>query len=156
MKPVKMRITENQSPEAIQNCLFAHGFKWHMKGANYFKVSAKIGDGFYGREDGTICWDEKAFFDECDFEEIFFAHKGEDFVEVVRHSHYFKDVSNLSYIDVYRTLSLFNVTDPCLQHAIKKLLVAGGRGAGKDICTDVQEAIDSLNRWKEMQEEDKQ
>lgn len=70
------------------------------------------------------------------------------------HSHYFKDVSNLSHIDVYRVLSLFNVTDPCLQHSIKKLLVAGGRGAGKDIGQDVQEALDSLERWKSMREED--
>jgi len=71
-----------------------------------------------------------------------------------KHSHYFKDVRGLNYIDVYRVLSLFNVTSPCLQHAIKKLLVAGGRGAGKDVSQDVQEAIDSLVRWMDMQEED--
>ena len=35
------------------------------------------------------------------------------------HDHYFKDVSNLKHIDVYRVLILFGVTDPCLQHAIK-------------------------------------
>lgn len=70
------------------------------------------------------------------------------------HSHYFKDVSKLDTIDVYRVLSLFNVTDPCIQHAVKKLLVAGGRGAGKDINKDIQEAIDSLLRWKEMRAED--
>lgn len=71
-----------------------------------------------------------------------------------KHSHYFKDVKHLEYIDVYRVLELFTVTNPCLQHAIKKLLVAGGRGAGKDLFRDVQEAIDSLNRFKEMFEED--
>lgn len=70
-----------------------------------------------------------------------------------KHSHYFKDVSNLTHIDVYRVCDLFNVTDPCLQHAVKKLLVAGGRGAGKNIQQDVQEAIDTLNRWIEMQNE---
>jgi hypothetical protein len=37
-----------------------------------------------------------------------------------------------------------------LQHAIKKLLVAGGRGAGKNIEKDVSEAIDSCNRCLEM------
>lgn len=47
----------------------------------------------------------------------------------------------------------FNVTDPCIQHALKKLLVAGGRGAGKDINRDIQEAIDTLVRWQEMQTE---
>lgn len=71
-----------------------------------------------------------------------------------KHTHYFKSVAHLDTIDVYRVLSLFNVTDPCLQHAIKKLLVAGGRGAGKDVTRDVQEAIDSLTRWQGMRAED--
>lgn len=70
------------------------------------------------------------------------------------HNHYFKDVRHLDYVDVYRILALFNVTDPCVQHAVKKLLVAGGRGAGKDISRDIQEAIDSLKRYQEMREED--
>jgi len=69
-----------------------------------------------------------------------------------KHSHYFKDVSHLQKVDVYRVLELFQVINPCLQHAIKKLLVAGGRGA-KDISQDVQEAIDTLVRWQEMQHE---
>jgi hypothetical protein len=69
------------------------------------------------------------------------------------HSHYFKDVSHLQTIDVYRVLELFNVTDPCLQHALKKLLVAGGRGAGKDIIKDVSEVIDSCNRFLVMKKE---
>lgn len=69
------------------------------------------------------------------------------------HNHYYKDVSKLQFIDVYRVLGLFSVTDPCLQHAVKKLLVAGGRGAGKDIYKDVQEAIDSLVRYQEIQKE---
>ena len=71
-----------------------------------------------------------------------------------KHSHYFKDVSKLETIDVYRVLQLFTVTDPCIQHAVKKLLVAGGRGAGKDISKDVQEAIDSLLRYQAMATED--
>lgn len=71
-----------------------------------------------------------------------------------KHGHYFKPVAGLQHVDVYRTLELFGVTDPCLQHAIKKLLVAGGRGAGKDIRQDVKEAIDSLQRWQEMRAED--
>jgi hypothetical protein len=73
--------------------------------------------------------------------------------EARKHNHYFKDVSKLQTIDVYRVLSLFNVTDPCIQHAVKKLLVAGGRGAGKDIKRDIKEAIDTLSRWVEMQGE---
>lgn len=71
-----------------------------------------------------------------------------------KHSHYFKDVSKLTVIDVYRVLELFNVTDQALGHAIKKLLLAGKRGAGKDFRKDVQEAIDTLQRRIEMLNED--
>lgn len=70
-----------------------------------------------------------------------------------KHSHYFKSVEGLKFIDVYRVLQIFGVTDPCIQHAVKKLLVAGGRGAGKDINRDIQESIDTLVRWQEMQTE---
>ena len=73
-----------------------------------------------------------------------------------QHGHYFKDVSKLQTVDVYRVLDLFNVVNPCVQHAIKKLLVAGGRGAGKDVGKDIQEAIDSLQRWLDMRAEDAQ
>lgn len=69
------------------------------------------------------------------------------------HGHYFKDVSKLESIDVYRVLSLFAVTDPCVQHAVKKLLCAGERGA-KDQAKDIGEAIDSLRRWQDMRAED--
>jgi hypothetical protein len=71
----------------------------------------------------------------------------------VKHSHYFKDVSTLTTIDVYRLLRLFNVTDPCFQHALKKILLAGGR-MHKDVDKDVQEAIDTLTRWQGMRIED--
>lgn len=70
-----------------------------------------------------------------------------------KHPHYHKDVAHLTHIDVYRVLERFNVTSPTLQHAIKKLLVAGGRGA-KEISVDIQEAIDSLQRFQEMAFED--
>lgn len=70
------------------------------------------------------------------------------------HNHYFKSVAGLEHVDVYRVLQLFNVTDPCIQHAVKKLLVAGGRGAGKDVRRDVQEAIDTMVRWQEMRAEE--
>lgn len=56
-------------------------------------------------------------------------------------------------VDVYRVLVMFEVTDPCIQHAIKKLLAAGKRGA-KDAAKDVAEAIESLQRWQQMRRED--
>lgn len=68
--------------------------------------------------------------------------------------HYFRNVSHLKEIDVYRFIQLFNVDDPCLQHAIKKIVCAGERGA-KDAEKDVREAIVSLERYLEMREEDK-
>ena len=72
-----------------------------------------------------------------------------------KHGHYFKDTAHLNSIDVYRVLELFNVTNPSIAHATKKLLVAGGRGAGKSIDKDIQEAIDSLVRWQSMRNEDR-
>lgn len=69
------------------------------------------------------------------------------------YNHYYKKVP-YEYVDIYRVLELFNVTDPAIQHAIKKLLVAGGRGH-KDIEKDIKEAIASLHRRIEMWEEDK-
>jgi hypothetical protein len=71
----------------------------------------------------------------------------------MKHGHYFKKVTHLDAVDVYRVLELFEVTNPCLQHAIKKLLCAGSRGA-KDIEQDVQEAIDTLGRYQEIRDED--
>lgn len=71
----------------------------------------------------------------------------------MNHKHYFKDVSHLETIDVYRVLSLYEVVDPCIQHAVKKLLVCGQRG-NKPAVQDLQEAIDSLNRCIEMMKED--
>ena len=69
------------------------------------------------------------------------------------HDHYFKDVTHLKTIDVYRVLDLFGVLNPCVQHAVKKLLCSGQRGV-KDTRQDVQEAVTSLVRYLEMQTED--
>ena len=52
---------------------------------------------------------------------------------------------DLLQVDVYDVLRAFNVTDPALQHAIKKLLMPGERGA-KDRATDLREAIDAIRR----------
>lgn len=70
-----------------------------------------------------------------------------------KHSHYFKDVSHLKEIDVYRVLELFAVTDPTLQHVVKKALCAGLRGA-KDFEQDVREIYDTSARRLQMIAED--
>ena len=69
------------------------------------------------------------------------------------YKHYQKNVEHLKWIDVYRVLDLFGVSNPCIQHAVKKLLCSGQRGV-KDTRQDVQEAITSLVRCLEMQTED--
>ena len=69
-----------------------------------------------------------------------------------KHEHYFKNVSQLDKIDVYAVLRLFEVTDPCIQHAVKKLLCTGKRGH-KDFQKDIQDSIDSLVRCQELHNE---
>lgn len=69
-----------------------------------------------------------------------------------KHSHYFRDISHLDKIDIYRFCELFGVTGP-LEHALKKITCAGKRGA-KDEIKDLNEAIDSIKRRIEMLEED--
>lgn len=72
----------------------------------------------------------------------------------VKHSHYKKPVARLKFLDIYRILKLYAVTDPCLQHIVKKALCAGQRGA-KDFRQDVQEIADTAQRCLEMIDEDK-
>lgn len=65
------------------------------------------------------------------------------------HNHYFKDVSDINTIDVYEVLYRFGVTDPCLQHIVKKALCAGQRGH-KDFETDLQNIRDTAIRAIEI------
>lgn len=54
------------------------------------------------------------------------------------------DLKN-GYVDVYSVLELFEVDNHAVGHAIKKLLMAGKRGA-KDYSQDLEEAIESIER----------
>ncbi|UQS93303.1 hypothetical protein Scipio_00074 [Acinetobacter phage Scipio] len=105
-----------------------------------------------GEAGADLLWDrkvhQKIFTDESEI-----VNEEMKLLNSKKHHHYFKDVSNLLELDVYRVLKLFDVTDPCIQHAVKKLLCAGGRGV-KDVDKDVHEAIDSLLRYEEMRRED--
>lgn len=56
-------------------------------------------------------------------------------------------------IDAYRVCRLFSITDPAVQHAVKKLL-RFGEGRHRSRAVDIAEAIQSLTRWQEMQAED--
>jgi len=65
---------------------------------------------------------------------------------------YFKDVSELTEVDVYRLHHLFEIDDAsgCIHHASKKLLLSGVRTGGKSKYQDIKEARDTLNRWLEL------
>lgn len=55
-------------------------------------------------------------------------------------------------LDPYRIARIYKIDDPVIFQAIKKLLRCGRKH--KDMATDVHEAITSLQRWEEMNEED--
>lgn len=66
-------------------------------------------------------------------------------------SKYHKRVKGVD-IDVYDVLKAFGVTNQADAHAIKKMLMPGQRGA-KDAIQDRREAIQSLERAIELEEE---
>lgn len=102
----------------------------------------------------TTKWDSWAEFIDYGFNVVWQRDQDEPFLtpettlndqEVRQHKHYFKDVSDLNEIDVYMVLKLFNVTDPCLQHIVKKALCAGQRGH-KDLERDLKDILDTAKR----------
>ena len=56
-------------------------------------------------------------------------------------------------IDIYDVLNAYRVTYPATQHAIKKLLQPGERGH-KDKLTDLREALASVERAIQLEEQD--
>lgn len=64
-------------------------------------------------------------------------------------SKYTKEINGVS-VDVYDVLKAWQVTNPALQHLIKKALQCGGRGH-KDSSQDLQDIIDSAIRAKELE-----
>ena len=53
-------------------------------------------------------------------------------------------------VDVYDILQAWDVTNPAIQHAIKKLLQPGARGHKSKI-QDLEEAMASVNRAIELE-----
>lgn len=51
----------------------------------------------------------------------------------------------LTSLDVYDVLIMFDVCDPAIQHAVKKLLACGQRGH-KNAFQDLREARESIDR----------
>jgi hypothetical protein len=56
------------------------------------------------------------------------------------------------YSDVYDILTAYEVTNPAIAHAVKKLLVPGKRSGGKTLFEDLSEAEWSCRRAKELEE----
>lgn len=84
-------------------------------------------------------------------------HRATDRSLAKRYPKYYKPVGHLKEVDVYAVCMLFPVDDPsgCINHARKKLLIPGVRTGGKSMRKDVQEAIDSLSRWMQLNPETK-
>ena len=117
-------------------------YKDHDSGAVYF-TSLEM-----GYRDVEVIWKRHTKPEELPFMDSLNDQYAE--IEQVRkHRHYFKDVSNIDEIDVYAVLKLFEVTDPCLQHIIKKALCAGKRGH-KDMIEDLQNIVDTAIRAVEL------
>ena len=68
----------------------------------------------------------------------------------ITHSKYTKQIRGVS-VDVYDVLMAWGVTNPALQHLIKKALQCGQRGH-KDKQQDLQDIIDSAIRAKELEQ----
>ena len=66
-----------------------------------------------------------------------------------QHSHYFIDVSDVDEIDFYEIAKRYNVTDPCVQHILKKCLAIGNRGH-KSLHTDMKDIHDTAVRMLAM------
>lgn len=73
-----------------------------------------------------------------------------DGVETVKYNKYLCEIKPGVFIDVYDVLMAWNVTNPALQHLIKKALQAGERGH-KSREQDLQDIIDSAIRAKELE-----
>lgn len=139
-------------------CFNPHGQKEWYKSANYEDIT--------GTKNTRVLWqrhtqpEELPFIDdEQEYKELdqLILENSETVAipeswlkgESKPHNHYFKDVSELNEIDVYQVLRLFNVTDPCLQHIVKKALCAGQRGH-KDFETDLKNIFDTAKRALEI------
>ena len=65
-------------------------------------------------------------------------------------SKYHREIKKGVLIDVYDVLNAFEVINPAMQHALKKMLAPGKRGA-KGTIQDMKEAIQSIERAIELE-----
>lgn len=62
---------------------------------------------------------------------------------------YQREIKPGVFVDVYDVLQAFAVTNPALQHLVKKALAVGQRGH-KDAAEDLQDIVDSALRAQEL------
>lgn len=134
--------------------LYIDNDKWYRQTDNEFDLQCEVG--FDSEDDSKDDFDVakvlNSYLESEDGKQFMKNLKPEVKPKETKHEHYFKDVSQLDKIDVYAVLHLFEVTDPCIQHAVKKLLCTGKRGH-KDFQKDIQDSIDSLVRCQELHNE---
>lgn len=72
-----------------------------------------------------------------------------------KYPQYYKNVGDMTEIDVYAVHHLFDIKDPsgAIQHSSKKLLLSGVRTGGKSQFKDIKEARDTLTRWLQLNPE---
>lgn len=80
---------------------------------------------------------------------IDFSHY-EKILTVQSDNKYKREIKQGVEVDVYDVLIAWNVTNPAVQHAIKKLLQPGQRGH-KDVIQDLEEAMISIGRAVELE-----
>lgn len=81
-------------------------------------------------------------------------HRRSDRSMSEKYPKYYKKIpAGVTELDVYGVCAMFPVDDSsgAINHARKKLLVPGVRTGGKSMVDDVREAVDTLNRWLQMQ-----
>ena len=175
MKYFKIRVANEAESKEAQELLFKFGYGWHGKGKLVSYLDEILSDGF----GWLVLWKPPYLtntviqlgsgFEDCkeitlqELRDMVNQEQDEPFLtpettlndqyaeieQVRKHRHYFKDVSNIAEIDVYTVLKLFDVTDPCLQHIVKKALCAGKRGH-KDMMEDLQNIVDTAIRAVEL------
>ena len=150
----------NEFTDSIQEQAYDEGYDQAIDDLIEAGVIGESNEG-YSEDDYSECGfgeEEDDEEDYCFFKEIervlntkFELNTKSEDVER-KHSHYFKDVRHLDYIDIYQVCKLFEVEDPshCTQHSIKKLLMSGKRGV-KDKMKDIIEARDTLNRYLQIE-----
>lgn len=65
--------------------------------------------------------------------------------KIRENNHYFIDVSDVDEVDFYEIAKRYNVTDPAIQHILKKCLAIGNRGH-KDLETDLKDILKTAKR----------